>query len=546
MKKLLVFIFIISSSAFIFAQSNEENTTSETDLFDDPFAVLDDEEPDPPDFSEDEITAGLDDFDSLFENDDIEEIQEDDSAPDLASELLQEEGVRWSGSFSGRIDLGYTWNNWWEDLTLRRSDDNSLSPSVSASLRFNARPDTEYRVAGKFSIDLEGGSGLEDLMDFSNYSIVPDGGGGFLIVYAGDSDNDGGLPDQNPTTLALSVQELFADFNWDRKLFFRFGKSFIKWSKGYFWSPADIVNLSTIDAEDPTSERQGPVNLKINYPFSSNNLNLYLLLDGAVVPEHTAFVLNSEFVIGDFEVGFGAYYKYDHAPRLVSLFSGSIGEIGVFGEGVVSFGSDRVFVRESRIQDETFVKLDTYTVDWLPFFSGTIGGMYMNNDINMNIIGQYFFNGEGYAEKRFSDGSSLLENAVYLYSHPEANGMILLPEEQGADYEDPPELGTNDLMNFGQHYLGLSVMFMKLFDTDLGFSIFWLASLTDWSGIVSPALSYKLFDKFTASLSARLTYGGKGDEYTNPMALFMGNEQNYPQVPTFDLTLSLSIGGGSF
>lgn len=542
----------------------EDAETEDPDLFSDPFADSGENTSDQKTEGE-EIDASLDDFDSLFSDDMIEEVEEDANAPDLADELLKDEGVRWSGKYSGRIDLGFKWDDYWNKSIFREADSDSLVPEVSGTLRFNARPDTEYRVSGKLSISGAGSFDFGSLgINPADFSTSTDADGNLLITNNAEEEEEDSepeeepVPDQNQVTFTIGVEELFADFNWDRTLFFRFGKSFIKWGKGYFWSPADIVNLGSIDAEDPTAERQGPVNLKINYPFQQNNLYLYLLLDGAAVPEHLGIAFNAEFVIGKFEIGAGVYYKYEQAPRIAAVFSGSIGKIGVFGEGVVSFGSDRVFVRESKIQPvfeepadgedppETYVTLDTFTINWLPIFSGTIGAMYMNNEINMNIIGQYFFNGDGYADKRFGDGSSLLENAMYLLNNADSNGLALPDDQQGDNYEEPPALGNSDIMNFGQHYLGISISFSEMFDTDLGFSLFWLGNLSDWSGIISPSLSYKLFDKASVSLSARMTYGQKGDELMNPQALFAADEDNSPQVPTFDLTLSFSLGGGNF
>ena len=520
--------------------------------------------------AEESDLLSLDRINALISEEPIVEEAETDDPIDLAGQLLEDEGISWNGNFSGKISYGLDWDDYWNTAIFRGPDNDSLSPSVSANLRFNARPDENFRIGGKLAFTADAGFSFGSLdINPSDFALTTDENGNLVIsnVNAGTREEDPGaeteeeeetIPDQVQTTIGLAVEELFSDFNWDRNLFFRFGKSFIKWGKGYFWSPADIVNLGRIDSEDPTAERQGPLNLKINYPFDNHNLYLYMLLDGVTVPEHLGIAASAEFLVGDFELGAGGFYKYTQAPRAVGVFSGSLGDIGLFGEASVSFGSDKVFVRESRIQPEfeepeegegppqTYVALDTYEIDGLPFFSGTIGGMYMNNDINLNVIVQYYFNGEGYTDKRFPDGTSLLDNAAYLYQNPDTNGLALPADSQGDNYREPPALDTDDLMNFGQHYLGVSLSFNKLFDSDLNFSIFWLGNLTDWSGIISPALSYKLFDRATADLSARMTYGQSGDEYTSPQALFEQDKENSPQVPTFNLSLSFSLGGGSF
>jgi hypothetical protein len=66
--------------------------------------------------------------------------------------------------------------------------------------------------------------------------------------------------------------------------------------------------------------------------------------------------------------------------------------------------------------------------------------------------------------------------------------------------------------------------------------------MSDWSGIVTPALSYSFLDRFSASASLRFTFGGEDDELTDPSAVFASEAAE----PTFGLTLSLSMPGGSF
>ena len=70
------------------------------------------------------------------------------------------------------------------------------------------------------------------------------------------------------------------------------------------------------------------------------------------------------------EIGVGAFYQRDLAPRAVATVTTTIGDFAVFGEGVASWGSDRVFVRPSKdqtaaeddLEDDLEIVLDTYTV----------------------------------------------------------------------------------------------------------------------------------------------------------------------------------------
>jgi hypothetical protein len=514
--------------------------------------------------------AFISDFDKLFENAVIIEVEESTSAIAAAEALLtSEQGVDWSGSFSGGFDFGFDWDDYLRKGILRTPDADSLNPRVSGTLKFDARPEPGFRILGKFKLSSSGGFGnLAALgIDLSSFTASTDASGNLIISQgSGNTDEEDEakeepVPDQNQVSLQIGVEELFSDFTWNNRLFFRFGKSFIKWGKGYFWSPADILNLSSIDAEDPTADRQGPVNLKMNWPVGINNLNFYMLMDGATVWEHLGLAANAEIVLGKFELGLGGFWQQTRAPRLVSTFSGSIGKVGLFGEAALSIGSDRVFVRRSRLQPEfaepqpgedpptRYTALDTFTVDQLPFFFATLGFMYTYTDWKLSLTGQYYFNGEGYpaSATRFADGTSLLDAAAYLRRNPGSNGLALPADQQPSGYTAPPALGTSDLTNFGRHYAGLSIRLSELFDNkDLSLSTFILCNLSDLSGIASTSLNWRLFDRASLSLGGRVSFGEPGDEYTNPRALFAQDPDASPQVPSFNLTVGLSLGGGSF
>ena len=222
--------------------------------------------------------------------------------------------------------------------------------------------------------------------------------------------------------------------------------------------------------------------------------------------------------------------------------------------GVVSWGSDRVFVRPSKDQsaaeedpeDGLELVLDTYTVDDRPFFSGTLGTNYMHefdNDAGSLVFaGQYFFNGEGYTNE--VDG--LLEAAYRLSFNSGENGLALDADEQPEGYEDPPAPGTGDLVNFGRHYLGGLISWSSIFGTDLSFSTLAIANMTDFSGIVIPTFSYSIIDYISVSAGMRMTYGAAGSEYTNPAALLGFGGEDAWKGPLMSLTLECSIGGGSF
>jgi len=233
------------------------------------------------------------------------------------------------------------------------------------------------------------------------------------------------------------------------------------------------------------------------------------------------------------------------------MFSSSVDDFDLFGEAGVSLGSDRVFVRRSAKGVDEFddppdgleVVLDTFTVDWLPFFSGTVGGRYLrdleNDAGSILAVLQYFFNGEGYPD------SSLLEPAAFLAQNADTNGLAVSDEEsQPEGYAGPPALGFADLSNWGRHYAAGTLSWSDIGGSEISLSVFALANLSDLSGIITPTLRFPILDVLSMSVSGRLTFGNDGDEFTNPAALFDTGDETTGS--TFAFTISAGLGGGSF
>ncbi|MBL7005773.1 MAG: hypothetical protein ISR78_01695 [Spirochaetia bacterium] len=502
--------------------------------------------------------SSTDDFDDLFFSDTgITELSSEISGADTYEQFLVSESLTWGGSYSGRLGLAWDWDAYSSGIILHDAE-SSLSPSASTSLSFDARPESDFRVFGKMFIET-GASGFGALegLDISSLGFLDNGDGSVSITAPADSSNDEETETEpSPLSLTLGIRELFSDFQYDDRFFFRFGKSFVKWGVGYFFSPADVINLDSIDAEDPAAERQGPLNLRMQYPFSSNNFYIYLLTDQVEKPEDISYAAKVELVSGNSEWGFGTYYSYKKAPRLITTLSSAIGEVSVFGEGLLSFGSDRVFVAVSKnhpefaddVEDnDKYIALDTFKIDNLPFFSGTIGFSYNRSDPSMIIAGQYFFNGEGYTDFSEIDyGKTLLDSAAYLLLNADSNGLSKPEDQQPDDYSDPLALGFSDMQNFGRHYGAVLISWNEIADTDLSANFLWLGNLSDGSGILSPGFSWKIIDKISVTTGLRLTYGKSGTEFADPADLFVQNPTENPQEPTASFTIDFSIGGGSF
>ena len=264
--------------------------------------------------------------------------------------LSNEAGVLIGGSF------GFSLKPEWSRNLSTGVDSWGVSSAINSQLFFDARPDTRLRIYGKFD-----------------------------LAYPYDTDNG-----------FLSIKELFSDFSYKDKLFFRVGKQTINWGVGYFFSPADLLNLSEINPTDADAQLDGPLSVKMNMPMGVDNLYGYVVIpddQSDLDMTDLAYAVKYEKVIGGSEFGFGAYYRKDQPPSAMLTMSSGIGEVAIFGEAVVSYGSDRKFWVVGGFEP-------VENPDDRLYFQGTVGARFSwmddDSDLGVSFAGQYYYNGEGY------------------------------------------------------------------------------------------------------------------------------------------------------
>jgi hypothetical protein len=492
MKNKLLFLALVATILLSTGVYAEPDTSAESSIVTDESALFGGDETGDEPVSD--STASLED--ELFgggestksSNGTIEEagagtslIQEGESGGSIASTLLVSESVEIGGSY--RFSASGTWN-WddpetlWENLFAPSSD--SAGVELGATIFFDARPDEDFRVFGKTTI--------------SSPFTADDEARTFSDV--------------------IHVDELFSDFTWNDALFFRGGKHTINWGVGYFFSPADLLNITEIDPEDPEAEREGPVSLKIQYPFGNHNAYLYGIARGVEFPDEFGIAAKTEFVLGGMELGIGGLYQKDVAPSAMLTASIPFADIDFFGEAVVRYGSDRTFIEES---DESMFGVKAVTNDVDLFFNGTAGFSFLktfdSDDSSLFFVAQYRYNDEGY-----DDPTLITDNAI---------GVAALIEAG--------EISYDDLVNTGKHYTAVSGSWNDLFGSVFSVNALWMHNYTDASGFVSPALTAKLFDELSISIKTPYRYGDEGGEYTPK-----------PAGDSFSVEIGVGMGEGRF
>ena len=410
------------------------------------------------------------DFDDMFDDDMIEDIDDTDDRP-YTDVFLDATGISFGGRFSSSLRAVVRWPEYPDSIqSLRNDGEDSLSASIDGTLFFDARPNRDFRVYGS----------AQTAYPFTQTTRIRDGDGSTTTTIR--------VPN-------ISVFELFSDFSWSEYAFFRAGKQTVSWGTGYFYSPADVLSLSPIDPEDPESSREGPISIRVRVPIDIHQFTFYLVAPDSLVetpnPSITDLAIGPrfEFVVGPGELGIAGFLQQDLAPRAIVTGSFSWRDFDGFGEAVLRYGSERTFLAESG--DETFRRDDGV------YFDGTLGVRYVKNDVS--FIGQVLYNGDG-------------------YDVPEILGLLRfafrLQQESSPSAPTGPTLTLDDLTRTGRWYATVSAGHADAFGTDIGVSALLQANFSDGSGIVGVTVSRRLFTGLSVSATANVAYGEDQREFT--------------------------------
>jgi hypothetical protein len=393
----------------------------------------------------------------LFAGDLLVDVPENASDLAVSSMVAVEIGGSYQFSLTGEV----AWDSV-DDLadTPFEPDSQGISVDLGATVLLDARPTEDFRVFG--SIDL-------------NYP--------FTTNETASSSRD--FED------IVGVTELFSDFMIGDILFLRGGKHTISWGVGYFFSPADVLNLTSINPEDPEAEREGPVSLRVNLPVDFHNLYLYLIANPLDDGVQLAVAPKAEMVLGGTEVGIGALYHPGRVPRAMLTVSTSLMDFDLFGELEASIGSDRRFVEADDLNGLTTSR---YTDKIFAALTGGLRYTYAPEQANWaaTLAGQYMWNGEGY-----EDIEVLRKNQT---------GVIALLQSS--------ELSLSDLVFPGRHYAAASLNVSLGRNATWSIGTFWLSNLSDGSAQFSPSVTVRLADQLNLRAAATFTYGPDGAEMT--------------------------------
>ena len=419
---------------------------------------------------------------------------------DLQKAMLSLEGekLRIGGSLDSSLKLSCNWTEPYEP-----KPDSTLKTTLNANLFFDARPVENLKIYGKFSFGFPFEKSLSGLavLQKKQLPLLP---------------NDIAVPIGVNGAVNISIRELYTDFSLKDIAFFRFGKHAVKWGTGYFYSPADIINISRIDPQDPEADKEGPLSLRthIVIPRTQHNLWFYLLppAESGFKTENTAVAAKAEFVFGNWEWGIGGRYRYDQAPKLVTTLSGSItGKVAVFAEGVFAWGSDYIYYKNGDYNNE-------YKEKNKALFQATAGASYSNAKTHTSVAAQYFYNGFGYRNTKevqsiIEAGFAEAQKGNLLHSSVRAAGNI------------------TSMGNIGQHYIACTLSQNKIGTEKLRAQLFQQFAVSELQGMSVLTFSWNPNRFIGFSIGPAFTYPLSTESQAKSSAGF---------------SLSVKMGGGKF
>lgn len=344
MKKLLFIIGALLLAGSLFAQSDDDLFGD--DLFDD----------------------------NLFDDAGIVDVPDVTAKSDLSKGVIFENG---SVKVGGSLDASVSTNTVLYSPDNKSLGDNiyatKLTPKLSALLSVDARPSETLRIYTKF--------GFAYPFNEKVTTILQRTPGTGTVTGASSS-----------ITEWFKLKELFTDFSIKDTAFFRFGVHTVTWGAGYFFSPvSDMINTTSIDPQNPTAQVDGALNLRtqIVIPNSQNCLWFYVIPStnfqnqtAESYARETALAGKADILIGNWEFGIGAFYKYQNAPKAMLTATGSLKKISFFGEFVYSYGA----------ASEWTAKKDDWS-DKTSIIQATLGFSYYWKEPMITLAAQYYYNG---------------------------------------------------------------------------------------------------------------------------------------------------------
>lgn len=304
------------------------------------------------------------------------------------------------------------------------------------------------------------------------------------------------------------IKEVFADIEPFPGTFVRAGLQTLNWGVGYFFSPANLLDLKAIDPEDPEARLPGRLAIRAQMPVGVDNYYAYALLDDAAEGGSVGLAGKTELVLGSMELGLGALWQPDAPQAAMATLTGRLGDVDLFGETALRWNEDKVFVVADALQPSG---ISTETREDTLFVQGTAGFSWSWKEelgrLGVALRAQYYYNGLGYADQALISGNLPAIKSLAV------SGILTM----------------DDMLERGRHYGAARLGLSDIGGSEAGASAFWLGNLVEGSGKLSLGANYEGQKNVRLSLAYTIFYGPSGSEFTGS-----------GQTSSIDLKLSLT------
>lgn len=296
-------------------------------------------------------------------------------------------------------------------------------------------------------------------------------------------------------SLRFSLNEMFVDWNFGYRAFFRAGKQVLQWGRGYFFNPVDLVNVEKTEFFDELDGREGAFGLKAHVPFQTT-ANLYAFVDMGNVAraDSLALALKAEFLLRATEFAFSAWGKNNVDPVFGFDFSTGVLDFMITGE-VALHRSLRTYSFDMTRPTPA----DSSKEEWIPRIS--LG------------VGRYFDLGN------FND--RILINIECYYNHAGSEDKDLVPPGVDPDVVDidallgliPPEVLGRILErnNVSKWYAAAFATVNRFIVTDMTLTANALVNINQRCAMLTGGLNYTTLHNLSFGL---ILSGFVGDDYT--------------------------------
>ncbi|MGM0508933.1 MAG: hypothetical protein ACQERZ_07160, partial [Fusobacteriota bacterium] len=281
------------------------------------------------------------------------------------------------------------------------------------------------------------------------------------------------LPYEDEVITELILKEFFLDYNWENKIYFRTGKQVLKWGRGYFWNPTDVINIEKKSFLDMDSSREGVYGIKGHIPFGvSGNLYGFLNVNQSDNPGDMTVSGKYEFLVKNTEMSVSSWLKKDKKPIYGVDISSRISDFDFRGEMSLNHGS------EISIIDYDYLEMKKAANGWVPKISTGFTRSFDHGDITdrINITGEFYYNHVGYEEnifERLKNNNNLKINFIQNQYEPYSNS---------------------------KYYTAFFGSIGKFIDNDMTYKVNGMVNLVDRSMILTNGLSYKPISDMTFNL----------------------------------------------